>query len=1202
MGFKISDAWVDVEFRVEDAQARIDKALSGRNATVKIEAETSQVDTAISRLTSKAARVVIRADALDVERKIALLNARQLRIDADTEAAGKKLDALGVLAKTATGDKKLKVDADIAAARAKLAALDLEAEQLAAARAQITVDVDSAGAQSELAAAEIATSALNGRRANVTVDADVGSALAKIAAVGAALAGLGGVAVAGLGAAAGVGAVVAGGIGSFAASLTGVGDAVKALGESNKAAGGSAGGAASQHNQLASAIDRVKLSQVALKNAQLDAASAQRRSAESIADSRRRLEQAEVGAARAAEQASQRVEQATTRERAAVESLQRAQEDLTRARKDAARQAEDLNQRTKQLALDERAAQDDLEDAKKTLDRLGSRADQEARERAQLAFDQAKQRMEDLRLEQQRTAEDKAGADGKGVDGSDEVLSAQDRILQIQQEITAAQEATNQARAAESEVARKSAEEIADAQRGLTEATLAAADQRRHSEASVAQAAQAVVEAQRAVQNASQAAGGGGSAAMNKLDDAMSKLSPTGQKFAKFLRGFIDGEIADLRHAGQDNLLPGLQRGLEALEPILDRRVTPALGRFSAVLGKGLEAGIPIAGRLGASLLDFGTTSLRGLAPLEEKLNKLVTDLDSTFTELEQSGDAERAMGALVDILGAFLDVIPDIVEGGTQMLAAIGPGLADVAEAFAGQISALVDLFVEWSPAINTALSAVAPLAPAITIAALAFVAMRRATTSVVGAVKDVGSVFTSMTGRAKEAAEGTKKVEESHSKLSGVIGKVGIAYAALAVASSALDSGSGAKGINTTAEALEALARGGEDSSDVLRNLDSDLNTLDLTGRGFQKTIEGVALYGNIMEGSIAHVDERISSLDSALASMVSSGSPGQAAAAFDKIRQRADEQGVSLEDLKRAFPEYQDALDGMSRKSRTAETATDRLNAAMKRVTDGFLAGRDAETRYFEAVDRATESARENGKTLDVHTSKGRANRDAFDGLTRQSLAYVQSLIDQGAPSAKVQGALDTTRTKLIEAGTKFGLTATEAKKYADRILGVPSQATTTVKLNGIAEAIANLNGLTQRLAIVNGQYTAITARIGSGNDREDRKAIGVRALGGPVEKGQPYIVGDGGRPELFVPDQSGTIIPDLGLLRRPAAAAPEIQQVGGTTPRPAGGVTIQEFHFHAPAVGWEAFSALSPTGQQRVARQVRDAITKVEGATR
>ena len=34
---------------------------------------------------------------------------------------------------------------------------------------------------------------------------------------------------------------------------------------------------------------------------------------------------------------------------------------------------------------------------------------------------------------------------------------------------------------------------------------------------------------------------------------------------------------------------------------------------------------------------------------------------------------------------------------------------------------------------------------------------------------------------------------------------------------------------------------------------------------------------------------------------------------------------------------------------------------------------------------------------------------------------------------------------------------------------------------------------------------------------------------RALGGPVHSGSPYLVGERG-PELFVPSQAGTIVPD------------------------------------------------------------------------
>jgi hypothetical protein len=40
----------------------------------------------------------------------------------------------------------------------------------------------------------------------------------------------------------------------------------------------------------------------------------------------------------------------------------------------------------------------------------------------------------------------------------------------------------------------------------------------------------------------------------------------------------------------------------------------------------------------------------------------------------------------------------------------------------------------------------------------------------------------------------------------------------------------------------------------------------------------------------------------------------------------------------------------------------------------------------------------------------------------------------------------------------------------------------------------------------------------------------KLLGRRAAGGPVKAGMPYIVGEK-RPEVFVPNQNGTIIPSI-----------------------------------------------------------------------
>ena len=63
---------------------------------------------------------------------------------------------------------------------------------------------------------------------------------------------------------------------------------------------------------------------------------------------------------------------------------------------------------------------------------------------------------------------------------------------------------------------------------------------------------------------------------------------------------------------------------------------------------------------------------------------------------------------------------------------------------------------------------------------------------------------------------------------------------------------------------------------------------------------------------------------------------------------------------------------------------------------------------------------------------------------------------------------------------------------------------------------------------------------------------------RAYGGSAYKGQPYVVGDGGVPELFVPDSNGSILPRVPSTGAPAASS-------GTT------ITVAEGAFQLTIMG-------------------------------
>lgn len=86
---------------------------------------------------------------------------------------------------------------------------------------------------------------------------------------------------------------------------------------------------------------------------------------------------------------------------------------------------------------------------------------------------------------------------------------------------------------------------------------------------------------------------------------------------------------------------------------------------------------------------------------------------------------------------------------------------------------------------------------------------------------------------------------------------------------------------------------------------------------------------------------------------------------------------------------------------------------------------------------------------------------------------------------------------------------------AKDAADKLEGASRKA------RGLAQAIDNID----RNVNIDVNLRPQQGRIRVGGQSLN---VGLRAEGGPVTKGRPYIVGER-RPELFVPDESGTIIP-------------------------------------------------------------------------
>lgn len=138
------------------------------------------------------------------------------------------------------------------------------------------------------------------------------------------------------------------------------------------------------------------------------------------------------------------------------------------------------------------------------------------------------------------------------------------------------------------------------------------------------------------------------------------------------------------------------------------------------------------------------------------------------------------------------------------------------------------------------------------------------------------------------------------------------------------------------------------------------------------------------------------------------------------------------------------------------------------------------------------------------------------------------------------ANSQKNLDQTRLNLLASGA---LTAADQKAWLTDLQRKYASATGSAR-SDIGKLIAKINEL-QNVASTAVKITLVQS---TQNLRE-------RAAGGPVTAGQPYIVGEK-RPELFIPDVSGRIIPDVPNMNwrpptlPPTSTPPAAQNAGDT----------------------------------------------------
>lgn len=615
MAYKSGDAYIQVTPSLSGWQRSIRRQLreelQGAGFDVPVEPE---IDPAKAR---KDGEQYGGAFSTAAKRRIdaALRNLPEPKLGLDASDADRELAALRArLAELR--DKHIRLELDDAGFLAETRRAQAELDNLARRSPNIQVRVDAGAAAAELAALRAEVDSLDGRTINFDVDTSrgvsrFGTLLTVGLALGPALIPVGAAITAAFGAI-GTGAVLgAGGLGTLALAFGGVGEAVKELGKEHKQTGQTAQQAYAQ--QLSSA-NAVLSAQDSLRAAQ---------------------QQVRV----ATESASRAVTAALARQRAAEQSLVdaqrsalRAQQALNDARRDARRALEDLAFSVQDNALAQRRADLDLQQAQEALAALPSTATPLERQQAQLAADEALQRITELRVQGERLRQDKTLADEAGVSGSRQVTAAQDALVAANQRV---REAQDQVRAS------------ADA---VTQAQVDGARRVEQAEQAVVQAARSLTQAQ--AQQAAQASRT--VTETDKLAESLNKLSPAGQNFARFVATDLKPRLDQLRATAQAGLLPGVERGIRAALPVF--------GLLDQTIGEIARAFGDLAGRAGEALTDPFWTGF------------------FTFIR-DEAGPSTRTFG---EILGNLAQGAAGLLQAFKPVWDGMGEGLLRLSERFA--------------------------------------------------------------------------------------------------------------------------------------------------------------------------------------------------------------------------------------------------------------------------------------------------------------------------------------------------------------------------------------------------------------------------------------------------------------------------------------------------------------------------------------
>jgi hypothetical protein len=227
------------------------------------------------------------------------------------------------------------------------------------------------------------------------------------------------------------------------------------------------------------------------------------------------------------------------------------------------------------------------------------------------------------------------------------------------------------------------------------------------------------------------------------------------------------------------------------------------------------------------------------------------------------------------------------------------------------------------------------------------------------------------------------------------------------------------------------------------------------------------------------------------------VATGIGGPLLSAWGGSADKAKDAAYGLsEGLQLTKEQWDNNEEGIARTNQYLEDSQKQMMQAAQAARDLTTANQSlygSETSLGEATDRATKARKENGRTLDANTEKGRSNREALLGVAKAAQGEYEAFVRVNGEGPRSSALAARLRGDFIKLATAFTGSKQKAEELANKILGIPKTHKTDVKVESNAiqaskAAKAAINSINSRTVSVT--VTVNTSRLTAVENRLSR----------------------------------------------------------------------------------------------------------------